>query len=170
MNSSWLDKLAPEHAPAPPGWWPPAPGWWALAVLALGIAFGVWAWWRSPRRRLRDASLAELRALRAADLTVGETAQAIQNLLRRYALALFGQDTVARINGSAWLEFLAQRGAPPFGGAIGRSLLAASYGGGAEGADRAGWFDAAETFLRRARVTSRRSATPRAARARGRTA
>jgi hypothetical protein len=140
-----------------------------LAVLVLGAAIGAWAWWRSPRRRLRDATLRELRKIRAADLSVSETAQAIQNLLRRYALALFGQDAVARLNGVAWLEFLALRGAPAFGGTIGRSLLAASYGGGADGADRAAWFDAAETFLRRPRVT-RRSGTPRGARPRGRPA
>lgn len=170
MNANWLDQLAPERAPAPPGWWPPAPGWWVLTALLIGVAIGAWTWWRSPRRRLRRATLRELRKLRAADVTTGETAQAVQNLLRRYALAIFGQETVARLNGAAWLEFLAQHGAPNFGGGIGRSLLAACYGGGAAGADRAGWFAAAETFVRRAVVPSGRSMTPRAARRRGRTA
>jgi len=170
MNANWLDQLAPEHAPAPPGWWPPAPGWWVLAALLLGIAIGAWAWWRSPRRRLRQATLRELRKLRAADTTIGESAQAVQNLLRRYALALFGQETVARLNGAAWLEFLAQHGAPTLGGDLGRSLLAASYGGDAADADRAGWFTAGEAFVRRAVVPSRRRAAPHAARPRGRPA
>jgi hypothetical protein len=170
MNANWLDQLAPEHAPAPPGWWPPAPGWWVLATVLLGVAIGAWVWWRSPRRRLRAATLRELRKLCAADLTIGESAQAVQNLLRRYALAVFGQETVARLNGAAWLEFLALHGAPPFGGDLGRSLLAASYGGDAAGTDRAGWFAAAEAFVRRAVAPSRRSPTPRAARPRGRPA
>jgi len=167
MNPNWLDNLAPEHAPAPPGWWPPAPGWWGLAVLVLGAAIGAWVWWRSPRRRLRQATLRELRKISAADLSRRETAQAIQNLLRRYALAVYGQDTVARLNGAAWLEFLAKPGAPTFAGSIGRSLLAASYGGDAAGDDRDGWFKAAETFVRRAAVRSRRTAATPAARLRG---
>ena len=131
MNANWLDQLAPEHAPAPPGWWPPAPGWWVLATVLLGVAIGAWVWWRSPRRRLRAATLRELRKLCAADLTIGESAQAVQNLLRRYALAVFGQETVARLNGAAWLEFLERHGAPTFGGDIGRSLLDASSPGSA---------------------------------------
>jgi hypothetical protein len=137
----------------------------------LALAVGASVWWRSPRRRLRSATVHELRKIRAANLAVGETAQAIQNLLRRYALAVFGQETVARLNGTAWLEFLAQRGAPAFGGPIGASLLAASYGGDAAGADREAWLRAAETFLRRAAAPARRSAILRAAaRPRGRPA
>ena len=155
MNSNWLDQLAPEHAPPPPGWWPPAPGWWVLAVMLLGTAVFVALWWRSPRRRLQRATQGELRAIRAGHLTTGESAQAIQNLLRRYALAVFGAEMVARLNGPAWLTFLAEHGAPMFAGPLGRSLLAASYRGEADGADRDAWFEAAETFLRRARVASR---------------
>jgi hypothetical protein len=166
MNANWLDQLAPEHAPAPPGWWPPAPGWWGLAVLLLIVAIGAWVWWRSPRRRLRQATLRELRKIRAADLRPNETAQAIQNLLRRYALVLFGPERVARLNGSAWLEFLAAHGAPMLGGGVGRSLLAASYGGDTAGADPADWLRAAETFLRRAVVRSRSRPPQRPARGR----
>jgi hypothetical protein len=152
MNSNWLDQLAPEHAPPPPGWWPPAPGWWVLAALVLGAVIFAALWWRDPRGRLRRATLRELRRTRAADLTIGESAQAIQNLLRRYALAVFGAETVARLNGAPWLAFLAEHGAPAFAGPMGRSLLAVSYGGEADGADREAWFTAAERFVRRAKV------------------
>jgi len=162
MNSNWLDQLAPEHAPAPPSWWPPAPGWWVLAAVVIGLVILAWSSWRSPRRRLRRATVRELRKIRDADLGIGETAQAIQNLLRRYALAVFGPESVARLNGAAWLGFLAEHGAPSFGGPMGRSLLAVSYGGEADGADRQAWFTGAETFIRRAKVASRAKAVSNA--------
>jgi len=152
MNTDWLADLAPEHAPAAPGWWPPAPGWWGLSVtLILLIAMAI-AWWRNPRRRLKRATLRELQRIRGADTDPVHTAQAIQNLLRRYALARFGKDTVARLSGTRWLGFLAERGAESFGGSAGESLLSAAYGGrpvaGGE-MNRDGWFAAAERFIRR---------------------
>jgi hypothetical protein len=159
MNSSWLAELAPEHAPPPPGWWPPAPGWWVLAGLSLALVVVAILWARNPRRRLQRATLRELARIRANARVRGETAQAIQNLLRRYALACFGAEQVAHLNGAAWLGFLAARGAPAFTGAVGQSLLAASYGGapvqGSASAQQPateaeGWFAAAEKFIRRA--------------------
>jgi hypothetical protein len=96
--------------------------------------------------------LRELQRIRGADTDPVRTAQAIQNLLRRYALARFGKDTVARLSGTRWLGFLAERGAESFGGSAGESLVSAAYGGrpvaGGE-INRDGWFAAAERFIRR---------------------
>ncbi|MGA2780197.1 MAG: DUF4381 domain-containing protein [Steroidobacteraceae bacterium] len=155
MNTDWLADLAPEHAPAAPGWWPPAPGWWGLALILLALTAVAMLWWRSPRRRLRRASLRELQLVRAQEADAAHTAQAIQSLLRRYALARFGRDSVARLSGARWLAFLAERGGEALGGSVGESLLSAAYGGPAAeglGADRDRWIDAAERFVRRAKV------------------
>lgn len=152
MNDNWLDQLAPEHAPPPPGWWPPAPGWWLLAFLGLGLAVAAFLRWRNPRRRLRRATLRELERIRArSDADVTAVAQAVQNLLRRYALAAFGAERVARLQGTKWLQFLDEHSGAAFAGGAGKSLLDASYGaaaGGGTDVDPTAWFVAAERFVR----------------------
>ncbi len=162
-NTDWLAQLAPEHPPATPGWWPPAPGWWALAVLLVGVAVAAIWWWRQPERRLRRAGLRELRRLRARDADPEAAARGVQRLLRRYALAAFGADQVARLSGEAWLQFVAAHGAPALGGPLGRSLLAASFSGrhtSAQLAEREAWYAAAELFLRQARRKAAPGALP----------
>jgi hypothetical protein len=160
MDNDWLAQLAPEHAPLVPAWWPPAPGWWVLAVLLLAIIVGAIIWWRQPRRRLRRVALRELRRLQSFDADIAQTARRVQNLLRRYALAMFGPDRVARLSGDAWLQFVAARGAASLGGRLGRSLLAASFGAKVtddQAQDRDAWCLEAEKFLRRAVQNDERS-------------
>lgn len=159
MNNDWLAKLAPEHAPAVPGWWL-APGWWMLAILIL-VAAGLAVYrWRRPLFRRRRFARRELRRLRERALTPAEAARAIQSLLRRYAVAVFGRDATARLSGDAWLEFVVDSGGEAFVGNSGRALLAAALGDVAievSESDREGWFDAADQFLRRARPMRRAS-------------
>jgi hypothetical protein len=150
-----------------------------LALCVLAVLAAAWTWWRNPRRRLRRRALRELAAIRAgaaeraaagAVAAPTETAQALQNLLRRYALALFGREAVAGLSGPAWLGFLAARGGDAFGGAVGQSLLEAAYGAGGErwtAEVRAGWFAEAEKFLRRAVPPKRARASPARAAAPG---
>ena len=150
MTPSWISQLAPAHAPPAPGWWPPAPGWWMVAVLLLvAVAAGVW-WWRDPLRRSRRAALRELRAIRLEESDAVASARAIESLLRRFAIAVFGVPRVARLTGSAWLEFVVAEGGGPLAGDAGRSLLAAAFGGVAS-EDRERWIAAADAFVRRAR-------------------
>ena len=149
MTANWIAQLAPAHAPPPPGWWPPAPGWWVLAALLLaGVATGAW-WWRDPYRRSRRAALRELRAIRAAEPDLVGSARAIESLLRRFAIAVFGSAQVARLTGDAWLAFVAERGGETLAGDSGRSLLATAFGGRASG-DRDCWIAGADAFVRRA--------------------
>ena len=153
MNTDWLAQLAPEHPPPLPDWWPPAPGWWIVAAMLVVLIAGAVIWWRRPRRRLRRVALRELRRIRSADADVALTAQVVQNLLRRYALAAFGADRAARLSGEAWLRFVAEHGAESLGGPLGQSLLAASFGAritDRQHQDRDAWCAAAEQFLRRA--------------------
>lgn len=153
MTPSWLSQLAPAHAPPPPGWWPPAPGWWVLAVLLLAAAAAAAWWWRDPYRRSRRAALRELRAIRADDSDVVTSARAIESLLRRFAIAVFGAARVARLTGDAWLAFVAAHGGTPLAGEVGRSMLATAFGGGGSD-DRESWITGADAFVRRARRTA----------------
>jgi hypothetical protein len=150
MNSSWLQQLAPEHAPAAPGWWPPAPGWWALGVLCLLAIVALWWWVRHPGRALRRAALRQLQLIKASDADGAAVARATENLLRRYAVEVFGNDRVARLTGERWLQFVIATGGDALAGAPGRSLLAAAFGNHTQD-DREHWIAAAERFIKRAR-------------------
>jgi hypothetical protein len=150
MNPSWLTQLAPEHAPPPPGWWPPAPGWWIAAALVLAAAAGfAWWWRRDPHRRRRRSAFRELRRIGASDAEAPEFARAIENVLRRFAMAVFGGDRVARLGGEAWLSFVGSEGGESLAGDTGRSLLSAAFGGRARD-DRERWLAAANDFVRAA--------------------
>jgi len=158
MTPNWISQLAPAHAPPPPGWWPPAPGWWILLVLLLAaLAVGAW-WWRDPYWRSRRAALRELRSIRADDADVVANAQAIESLLRRFAIAVFGSARVARLTGDAWLAFVVAEGGASLAGETGRSLLAAAFGGVASD-DRERWIAAADAFVRAGRKRTRRAGT-----------
>ena len=150
MNSDWLKQLAPGHAPSPPGWWPPAPGWWGIALLCILVTAGLVWWARDPRRALRRTALRQLHLIRASDADGAAVARGIQNLLRRYALTVFGHDQVAKLTGESWLRFVIAHGGSPLTGASGRSLLMAAFGNYA-GDDREQWAAGAEGFIRRAR-------------------
>jgi hypothetical protein len=154
MNANWLSELAPEHPPPPPAWWPPARGWWIVAgvCLLLGVAAAAWRryWRHADGRRARRAALFELQRIRANG-DDRAAAHAIQRLLRRYALTVFGADRVAHLTGSAWIDFLAQHGGDGLAGDNGQGLLRAAFGSAAAPAQRKSWQDAAEAFIRRAR-------------------
>ena len=147
MTGGWLNQLAPPHAPPAPGWWPPAPGWWGLALLALVASAALISWLRSPRRLLRRAALRQLRRIRASDADGAAVARAVQNLLRRYALHVYGYEATASLTGEAWLEFVVSQGGTRLAGGPGRSLLAAAYGN-YEGDERREWLQAAEGFIK----------------------
>ncbi|HTV49640.1 MAG TPA: DUF4381 domain-containing protein [Steroidobacteraceae bacterium] len=156
MSTDLLAQLAPEHAPAPPGWFPPAPGWWIAAALSALALLALWRWLSDPRHRPRRAALRELRALRRRPLSDGALAASLENLLRRYAIALFGRAGVARLTGQAWLDFLAERGAPALRAEAGRSLIGCAFAGCGAG-DRDRWLAAVHEFIgRAARVAPRR--------------
>ncbi len=153
MNADWVTQLAPERAPPAPPWWPPAMGWWFLAALILiGIASGI-VWWkysgRRQRRRVQRAALAELERIRS--LSEASQPPAIQHLMRRYALTLYGAGAVASLSGEAWLRFVASHGGEAFAEPDGRKFLAAAYG---KDAAQPQWFRAAEAFIRHARPTT----------------
>lgn len=151
MNPDWLTKLAPAHAPAAAGWWPPAPGWWVLGLVLVALVVLLVRTLRDPRRGLRKAALRQLQIIRASDADGAAVARATQNLIRRYALAVFGHGKVARLTGDAWLQFVVDGGGEALAGAPGRSMLAAAFGNVGASDDRAQWTAGAEGFIKRAR-------------------
>lgn len=149
VNAELLAQLAPPHAPPPPGWWPPAPGWWTLAVLLLLLIAGMAYRYRRRASRLRRAAIAELRQLEAASDPVA-LARGLEQLLRRYALARFDREKVARLNGDAWIDFVIAHGGAAWAGETGKDLLRTAYGSTAS-VDRALWLKGARDFLNKAR-------------------
>lgn len=147
MNTDWLAQLAPAHPPPPSGVWPPAPGWWIVALLLLAIAATLA--YRSRRRssRLRRSALRELKQLATRTNDDAQLAGELEHLLRRYALAAHGRETVASLSGEAWLAFVAAHGGTELAGEAGRSLLRAAYGNKAQ-ADRTAWLKGTAGFLK----------------------
>jgi hypothetical protein len=91
----------------------------------------------------------QLRVIRASDADGAAVARATENLIRRYALEVFGREQVARLTGDAWLNFVMSAGGEALAGAPGRSMLAAAFGNsGAD--DREHWIAGAEGFIRQA--------------------
>jgi len=115
---------------------------------ALLIAALVWKL-LDPRRALRRAAIRHLQVIRASDADGPAVARATQNLIRRYAVEVFGRDRVARLTGEEWLSFVMNAGGHALAGAPGRSMLAAAFGNQASD-DREQWFAAAEGFIKRA--------------------
>jgi hypothetical protein len=159
MSPSWLSQLAPDHAPPPAGWWPPAPGWWAISALALVLLVLLFRGLRSRGRAVRRSALKELRLIRRSDGDGPAVARAIENLMRRYAVAVFGQARVAKLTGEAWLEFVVSQGGTALAGTPGRSLLVAAFGNHPSD-DREQWLSAAETFIKRATTSERKGRKP----------
>ena len=149
MNSDWLSQLAPEHAPPAPGWWPLAPGWWAVLglMLAIAVVFVCWRkWWRDPHAEARRAALRELQQIRASDDDGPVVARAIENLMRRYAMAVFGRQRVSRLAGNSWLGFVTGEAGIP--NSSGESLLAAAFGNSPHD-QRNEWIATADAFVRK---------------------
>ena len=149
VAQDWLTQLSPDHAPPPPGWWPLAPGWWIVLVLLIAATAGCVVWLRSPRRTLRRAALRELNCIATQKADTATTARAIQNVLRRYAIAAFGVEQTGQLTGDAWLAFVMTRSAGRLDADSGHSLLAAAFGT-PERDDRDRWLSAATHFVKAA--------------------
>jgi Domain of unknown function (DUF4381) len=159
MSPTWLAQLAPEHRPAAPPWWPPAPGWWLIAALFLVLLAAMLGWRRFSRHarsgKVQRVALLELERIRSQG-DDGAAAHAIQQLLRRYALTVFGPDRVARLTGDSWIEFIVLHGGAGLSGDHGRWLLRAAFGTSPASSHRESWLSGAEAFIRQAPRHARR--------------
>jgi hypothetical protein len=96
-----------------------------------------------------------LQQIRTSDGDGAAVARAIQNLLRRYALTVFGHQAIARLTGEAWLEFMAAEGGEALSGHVGRSMLSTAFGNHSID-ERDRWAAGAEGFIKRAARKRRR--------------
>ena len=121
------------HLPEPVGWWPLAPGWWVvLALLAAGLVWLAWRWYRAwqfeaPRRHaLRE--LARIEAEYLEHRNPVELGKALSELLRRGMLAYAPRADMAGLTGEAWLAWLDEgMSVPYFHTEGGKSLLSLPY-------------------------------------------
>ena len=121
------------HLPDPVGWWPLAPGWWVvLALLAAGLVWLAWRWYRAwqfeaPRRHaLRE--LARIEAEYLEHRNPVELGKALSELLRRGMLAYAPRADMAGLTGEAWLAWLDEgMSVPYFHTEGGKSLLSLPY-------------------------------------------
>jgi hypothetical protein len=116
-----LAQLADIHLPQPVGYWPPAPGWWVLALLLLVLAFfAARKYFRySHLRHVCNHALAELDRCYARLATAGSDnadssrlryINEVNTVLRRVALVHFPQAVSASLDGTAWVDFIRQKG------------------------------------------------------------
>lgn len=147
VTPDWLAQLAPAHAPPPAGWWPLAPGWWVLLML-LVLTISLLVYWQTrPHLRLRRIALRELNNLQTSITDDSNLARDLEHLLRRYAVARYGRDTVASLSGERWIAFVIEHGGAAWGGNAGSALLCIAYGGEAA-AERTAWLTGARAFIR----------------------
>ncbi len=123
MNGTDL-PIRDIHLPDSSLWWPLAPGWWLLILLTLFITGLIY------QKRKRNAlhplakntkkTLSEAHALLTSIATKHgsskkensgqQTIKALSVLLRRTAISLYGDESVAGLAGEKWLEFLDDKG------------------------------------------------------------
>ena len=110
-DQTLLQSLHDIHLPAAIGLWPLAPGWYGLIGLVLvsvvaGILLG-WRWLRRGQiKREALRLIAEIEKIYQAQPQSQLTSAALNELLKRVALAYFPRDRVAGLHGKDWLNFL----------------------------------------------------------------
>ena len=107
-----LAQLADIHAAAEPGLWPPAPGWWVLGIVVLLLVARILVLVarRMAVRRRRRAWLQELAALSVRHdpaRNPHDYLAALNRLFRGVALRAFPDTACARLEGEAWVSFIA---------------------------------------------------------------
>jgi hypothetical protein len=74
-------------------------------------------------------------------------ARAIENLMRRYAMAVFGRQRVSKLAGHSWLGFVSDESGVSIPADTGSSLLAAAFGNNPQD-QREQWIATADAFVR----------------------
>ncbi len=120
MNTGQQDptSLANLHdivVPDPAPFWPPAAGWYLLGtllVIALGwlIVQSVKRWFRNQYRRVAMNHLHRLRQSTLASNQPSTLVSAINQILKRTALAAWPREQVAALSGESWWNFLQRTG------------------------------------------------------------
>ncbi len=110
-----LENLRDIVPPHPIPWLPPAPGWYALGISIL-LLFGWFsvqkylAWKRDKYRREAMIELDKLGEELADSASYQQILVQLPQLVKRTAMAAYGRNRVASLNGIDWLTFLNKTG------------------------------------------------------------
>ncbi|MDP5252641.1 MULTISPECIES: DUF4381 domain-containing protein [unclassified Vibrio] len=98
--------LEPSLLPPTPSWLPLSWGWWfIIAFILLSLAgLVVFIRWRHRRYRAKKAALALLYRP-----TAPLTPSSALEILRQAALSYFDRQTIAKLSGTQWYQFLDQQ-------------------------------------------------------------
>lgn len=107
-----LAQLRDIHLPEAIGAWPPAPGWWILAIALIALLVVAVRRFRQyiQQKRYRKLALQQLHQMRDLQQQPIHYVQAINQLLKRTALAAKPGDNIAGLSGDTWLAFLDHSG------------------------------------------------------------
>jgi hypothetical protein len=132
-TSDPLAELRDIHLPEVVSGWPPAIGWWILAGLGL-IAIGflsfllIQRFQRSAYRRRAQRELSAIEEQFKRSENSKAALAALQQVLKRTALAAYSREQVAGLTGYEWTAFLDQSGSTTqFSLGIGEQLIDAPY-------------------------------------------
>ena len=98
----------------PNGIFPLGSGWRIVFYTVLGLLIAGILMYNSPRGKRRREALSVFYASKRAFLTDGDVSALAGNLsvlMRRVALARFGRERTAALNGDEWMDFLKRTGA-----------------------------------------------------------
>lgn len=105
IQDASLDNLHDILLPDPIGFFPLAPGWIIVFafVTALGFHF-LWKWYvRYMHNRYKREAIKELQRYTNKNR---ETMLSLLSLAKRVAIAAYGREKIARLDGEAWWNFM----------------------------------------------------------------
>jgi len=111
VSPQLLEQLRDIHSAAQPGWWPPAPGWWLLAAILLVVLVLILRLlarrWAIRRRRARLlVALEYIQSQYDPNEPGSDYLSQLNRFFRVVAIRAFPDTASARLQGSAWVEFL----------------------------------------------------------------
>lgn len=109
MDKNLLSQLRDIDGLDAIAWWPPAPGWWLMLATFVLMGMALWYFMRRSAKppawkRQVLSALSDLR--RETDNK--RKAALLSALLRQMAMERHGRRACAGLEGSAWLDWLAQ--------------------------------------------------------------
>jgi len=116
-----LDRLHDVSIPPDISWWPPAPGWYGvLTILGVGLCVLSWRWFVKFRSNAyRRIALRELNTL--------HDPASIAELLRRTALAIVPRQSISKLTGTQWLDWLSSHCPEPMPESVKSQLTDGTY-------------------------------------------
>jgi hypothetical protein len=111
VSPELLEQLRDIHSAVEPGWWPPAPGWWLIAAVLLVLLMLLMRQlsrrWAIRRRQAKLLTALEyIQSHFDPAESASEYLSQLNRLFRVIAIRAFPDTASARLQGSAWVDFL----------------------------------------------------------------